>query len=153
MTVRELANFEVKACSPETDLANAAKIMWDCDCGVVPVVDGNRRVVGMVTDRDICIAAATRAARPSEIQVHDVMSPDIASCRAGDDVQSALKTMKEHRVRRLPVLDNDGRLTGIISLNDLVTRAECRSGAKVPGDLFLETLRTICAHTQQPISA
>jgi len=85
--------------------ARAAKIMWDCDCGVVPVVDEERRVVGMVTDRDICMAAATRAAKPSDIQVRDVMSRDVASCGVGDDVHVALNTMKAQRVRRLAVLD------------------------------------------------
>lgn len=153
MTVRDLANFDVKACSPDTDLASAAKIMWDGDCGVVPVVNEERSVVGMVTDRDICIAAATRAARPSDIQVRDVMSQDVASCGAGDDVHAALKTMKERRVRRLPVVDAEGRLAGIISMNDLVMRAECRSRADVSGETFLDTLRAICAHTREGVSA
>src|SRR3989337_639297 len=102
MIVKNLAAFDVKSCSPDTDLATAAKIMWDCDCGVVPVVNDERKVVGMVTDRDICIAAATRAVRPSDIQVRDVMSGDVAACGIGDDVHVALTTMKERRVRRLP---------------------------------------------------
>jgi CBS-domain-containing membrane protein len=153
MTVKDVANFDVKACSPDTDLASAAKIMWDCDCGVVPVVNEEQRVVGMVTDRDICIAAATRASRPSDVQVRDVMSGDVATCRAGDDVHAALKTMKERRVRRLPVLDAQGRLAGIISVNDLVMRAEGRSGSGLAGQEFLDTLRSICAHTREAVSA
>jgi CBS domain-containing protein len=153
MTVSDLANFDVKACSPDTDLASAAKIMWDCDCGIVPVVNEQRQVVGVVTDRDICIAAATRASRPFDIQVRDVMSSEVAACSAGDDVHSTLKKMKERRVRRLPVLDEQGRLAGIISMNDLVMRAECRSGAAVSGQAFLDTLKTICAHTREAVSA
>ena len=153
MTVRDLANFDVKICSPDTDLASAAKIMWDCDCGVVPVVDQERRLVGMVTDRDICIAAATRAAKPSDIHVRDVMSQSVASCRADDDIQSALNVMKQRRVRRLPVLDEGGRLAGIISVNDLVARAECRSGAEVSGQEFLDTFKAICAHTHEAVPA
>jgi CBS-domain-containing membrane protein len=153
MTVKDLANFDVKACSPDTDLASAAKIMWDCDCGVVPVVNDQRRVVGMVTDRDICIAAATRSSRPSDVQVRDVMSQEVASCKAGDEVHAALNTMKERRVRRLPVLDAEGRLAGIVSMNDLVMRAECRPKAEVSGDTFLDTLKAICAHTREAVSA
>jgi len=153
MTVKDLANFDVKACSPDTDLASAAKIMWDCDCGVVPVVNEERRVVGMVTDRDICIAAAARASRPSDVQVRDVMSQEVASCKARDEVHAALKTMKERRVRRLPVLDAEGHLAGIVSMNDLVMRAECRPKAEVSGDTFLDTLKTICAHTREAVSA
>ena len=153
MTVRDLANFDVKVCSPDTDLASAAKIMWDCDCGVVPVVNEERRLVGMVTDRDICIAAATRAAKPSDIQVRDVMSQSVASCRADDDVQAALSAMKQRRVRRLPVLDARGRLAGIISVNDLAMRADARSGAEVPAQAFLDTFKAICAHTREAVPA
>ena len=153
MTVRDLANFDVKACSPYTDLASAAKIMWDCDCGVVPVVNEERRVVGMVTDRDICIAAATRASRPSDVQVRHVMSEDVASCGMGDDVHAVLNTMKERRVRRLPVLDAEGRLAGIVSMNDLVMRAEYRPKADVSGEAFLGTLKAISAHTRETVSA
>jgi CBS domain-containing protein len=153
MVVREIAARDAKSLSPDADLASAAKIMWDCDCGAVPVVNEDRRVVGMVTDRDICIAAATRAAVPSSIQVRDVMSREVASCKADDDVRNALKTMKERRIRRLPVLDSDGRLSGMLSINDLVMRADTRAGAAVPGELFLDTLKAISAHTHEPVSA
>jgi CBS domain-containing protein len=153
MTVKELAAFDVKSCGPDTDLATAAKIMWDCDCGVVPVVNEERKVVGMITDRDICIAAATRAARPSDVQVEDVMSRDVAACGIGDDVHTALKIMKERKVRRLPVLNGQEQLAGILSLNDLVTRSACRSGADVSGDAFLETMKAICAHSRDAVPA
>lgn len=152
MTIEEVATFDVRACGPDSDLAGAAQIMWDCDCGVVPVIDEDRRVVGMLTDRDICIAAATRGARPSEIQVRDVMTRDVAACQAGDDVRTVLQSMRNHRVRRLPVLDGDGRLAGIVSMNDLVKYAACRAGAAVPGGAFLETMRAICEHTGQQVS-
>src|SRR5262245_43040666 len=89
MIVKEVAALNVKSCSPDTDLASAAKIMWDCDCGAVPVVNEGRIVVGILTDRDICIAAATRAAAPSQIRVPDVMSKDTAVCVVEDDVLSA----------------------------------------------------------------
>jgi CBS-domain-containing membrane protein len=153
MTVRDLTNFDVKTCGPDMDLAMAAKIMWDCDCGVVPVVDDERKILGMVTDRDICIAAATRASKASDIRVRDVMSQAIASCSAGDDVQTALSIMKQRRVRRLPVLDDRGRLAGILSINDLVMRADCRAGAVVPGTAFLDTMKAICEHTRKAVTA
>jgi CBS domain-containing protein len=153
MTVKEIAEFDVKSCRPDADLASAAKIMWDCDCGVVPVVNEERRVVGMLTDRDICIAAATRTATPAEIRVRDVMSKNTAVCVAEDDVLTVLTTMKDRRVRRLPVVDQQGRLAGIISINDVVMRTGGRSGAGVPGEAFLETLRSICAHTHTPVPA
>jgi CBS domain-containing protein len=155
MTVKELQTSDVKSCRADTDLAAAAKIMWDCDCGVVPVVDHERRVIGVITDRDICIATATRSAVPSEIRVRDVMAAgrDLHSCAPDDDVRTALGTIKRYRVRRLPVLDQQQRLVGIISMNDLVMRAECRKGAEVPGEEFLATLQAICAHSREAVRA
>jgi CBS domain-containing protein len=153
MILHDLLTSSVKSCSPDTDLAAAAKMMWDGDCGAVPVVDEDRHVVGMITDRDICIAAATRATAPSNIRARDVMSTDVHTCRSDDDVRSALKTMKEQRVRRLPVVDEQQRLVGIVSLNDLVAHAECRKGADVPGEEFLETMKAIGTHAAATIAA
>jgi CBS domain-containing protein len=153
MILQEVLTADVKACRPDTDLAAAAKMMWDGDCGVVPVVNEERRIVGMITDRDICIAAATRATAPSNIPASQVMSTEVHTCRPDDDVRAALKTMKEHRVRRLPVVDQQQRLVGIVSLNDLAARAECRKGADVPGEEFLETVKAICAHPNRATMA
>jgi len=117
------------------------------------VVNDQRNVIGMITDRDICIAAATRSATPADIRVRDVMSGEVHACALGDDVHVALKTMKEQRVRRLPVLDGQERLAGIISMNDLVMRAECRARAAVSGEEFLETLKSICASSREAVPA
>jgi CBS domain-containing protein len=153
MTVKELQTSDVRSCNGDTDLASAAKIMWDCDCGVVPVVDEERRVIGMITDRDICIATTTRSTLPSQIRVRDVMSRGpLHACTPGDDARVALGTMKQHRVRRLPVLDQQKRLVGIISMNDLVMRAEHGRGADVPDEALLETLRAICAHSGEAVT-
>ena len=81
------------------------------------------------------------------------MSGDVHACGIGDDVRTALKTMKEQRVRRLPVLDGEARLAGIISMNDLVMRAQCRAGADVPGEEFLNTLKSICTHSREAVPA
>ena len=151
MKVKDLQTSEVRACSPDNNLATAAEIMWDCDCGAVPVVDQNRTLIGMVTDRDICIAAATRAAAPADLAVRDVMSKgQVFSCRPDDDVRTAMATMAMHRVRRLPVVDRQNTLVGIISLNDLVRRAEYRTGAEVPAAELLDAMQSIFAPTQVP---
>ena len=151
MTVQEISTARVKACSPDTDLAAAAKIMWDGDCGAVPVVNDERRLVGMITDRDICIAAATRATIPADIRVRDVMTPKVHTCRPQDDVRTVLRTMKEQRVRRVPVVDEQQRLIGIVSLNDLVAHAECRKDAAVSGEQFIDTMKAICAHQTEAV--
>jgi CBS domain-containing protein len=146
MKVRDLQTSDVHSCFPDTNLAAAAQIMWECDCGVVPVVDENRNLVGMITDRDIAIAATTRSAAPADIPVRHVMSTgELYSCRPEDDVRTALTTMGEHRVRRLPVTDRQNHLVGIISLNDLVRRVDYRAGADLPGDEFIEALQAISA--------
>ena len=146
MLIRELMSANVKSCGEDTDLATVAKIMWDGDCGIVPVLSDERRVRGVITDRDICIAAATRSMRPADIRAREVMSRDVATCSEDDEVRTALGTLKDSRVRRLPVVDRQQRLVGIISMNDLVGRAEYRRGADVPGEELLETMKVISAH-------
>ena len=120
MKVRDLQTSDVHAVDPDTNLAAAAQIMWECDCGVVPVIDHDRKLVGMITDRDIAIAATTRSAAPADIPVRHVMSTgQLYSCRPDDDVRAALRTMGECRVRRLAVTDRDNHLVGIVSLGDI----------------------------------
>jgi CBS domain-containing protein len=146
MKVKELMTKDVTACTEATDLATVAKMMWDADCGIVPVVDDNRRVIGVITDRDICIAAATRALDPASIRVGEAMAKNVATCTEDADPRSALEILKERRVRRLPVVNRQDRLVGILSVSDLVTRADCRQGTVVPGEEFLNTFRAICSH-------
>jgi CBS domain-containing protein len=152
-TAKELMTANVKSCRADTDLASVAKIMWDCDCGTVPVVNEERKVIGMITDRDICIAAATRSTSPANIRVREVMSGHVQTCFSEDGVSTVLKTMKERRVRRLPVLDRQERLVGIVSISDLVARADRHSGANVPGEEFLATLKSICGHSVAAVTA
>ena len=153
MTAKDLMTSNVKSCVADADLATVAKIMWDCDCGTVPVVNEERKVIGMITDRDICIAAATRSTAPGNIRVREVMSGHVHKCFNEDDVSTVLRTMKERRVRRLPVVDRQERLVGIVSLNDLVARADRHSGANVPGEEFLATLKSICGHSKTAVPA
>ena len=150
MRVNDVMSTNVKSCTEETDLATAVKIMWDGDCGIVPVVNTERRLIGVITDRDICIAAATRSASPSDLLVRDAMAADVAKCRKTDDVRTVLATLKDRRVRRLPVVDDQERLVGRRSLNDLVAHAECRRGAELPGEELLETMKAIGAHAAVP---
>jgi CBS domain-containing protein len=144
--VKELMSTDVQSCTPETDLATVARMMWDGDCGIIPVVDDQRRVAGVITDRDICIAAATRSLDPARIRVSEAMTRDVTTCVEDADARSALQALKEHRVRRLPVVNRQDRLVGVLSINDLVRQADCRQGTGVPGEEFLETLQVICAH-------
>jgi CBS domain-containing protein len=152
MKVREIMTRDVEACAGGTDLATAAGIMWRNDCGIVPVVEEpNRKVIGLITDRDICMACSTRNLRPSEITVEEVITGEVHACTETDDVKSVLRTMAERKVRRLPVLTNHGTLVGMLSISDVArhtprTRGRA-SDAIGPADL-VNAYRSICEQLQ-----
>jgi CBS domain-containing protein len=147
MKVKDLMTKDVKSCTEDTDLATVVKMMWDADCGIVPIVDNQGRVTGVITDRDICVAAATRSLDPASITVSSAMSTHVATCSEDAESRSALDVLKERRIRRVPVVNRQNRLVGILSVNDLVTRADSRQpSGGVSGDEVLSTLRAICAH-------
>src|SRR6476659_2910184 len=120
MRVRELMSTEPRTCTAKHTASDAARTMWECDIGSLPVVDDDDVPVGMVTDRDVCMAAYQQGRPLSAIPVLDVMSPEIHTCLESDSLASAERTMRAWQVRRLPVIDDDGRLVGVLSLNDLV---------------------------------
>jgi CBS domain-containing protein len=149
MKVQDVMTSEVKSCRPETNLAAAAAVMLDYDCGVLPVVNDENKVVGMITDRDIAIAAATRARLASEIPVSEVISRKVYSSVLDEDVHAALKTMRHEKIRRLPIVNRDGMLQGILSLNDIALRAEEEKGRHHPELTYedaMSTVKAICEH-------
>jgi CBS domain-containing protein len=141
MKVREIMTSDVKACRPETNLAEAVTLMWDRDCGALPVVKSDGKVSGMITDRDICVAIVTRGQTADRIAVSDVTGGKAYTCAPDDDAVVALQTMKSQRVRRLPVVDAEGRLKGILSLNDVVTHTGAASSTEI-----VSTMASICEH-------
>jgi CBS domain-containing protein len=143
MKVRELMTADVKFCRPETTLTDAVKLMWERDCGVLPVVMSDGTVSGMITDRDACIAMTTRGQTGDRIAVRDVSAGHCYTCSPDDEVTAALHRMKAHKVRRLPVVDAAGRLNGILSLNDVLTHAGAVSHADI-----VDTMAGICEHSQ-----
>jgi len=137
MKVREIMTSDVKSCGINANLATVAEIMWKHDCGAIPVTDGGGTVVGMITDRAICIAAATRSRAEGDIQVGEVLSKPLRSCSPGDDIRSAMETMRTEQLRRLPVVEPDGRLAGIVSLHDIAMQARGRQASGVsPTDVL-----------------
>ena len=149
MKIQDMMTRNVESCGPGADLAAAAMIMWRQDCGVVPVVDAQKRVIGVLTDRDICMAVATRHRRPEELRVSDLIGRRLFTARPEDDVHVALETMRNERVRRLPVVDAEQRLVGMASINDVVLCAERATGratTNLTANDVLETLKAIGAH-------
>ena len=145
MKVRDIMTTDVKSCNSDTNLAAAASRMWEGDCGALPVVDEDGKFIGMITDRDICMAVATRPRLASDILVGEVTSGAIYVCHPTDEVQSALKTMQKERVRRLPVVNDKGILQGILSTNDIILYTEEGGDKGIHGD-FLSTQKAICEH-------
>jgi CBS domain-containing protein len=143
MRVKDIMTREPKTCTPDTTLAATANLMWEGDCGILPVVDDGE-LVGVVTDRDMYIALATRNARAAQLRVGAVATKTVATCAPEDDVHAALTTMKHARVRRLPVVGFGNTLLGILSLNDIVAAAGADTGVR--GDEVVDTLKAICAH-------
>ena len=98
MKVRDLMTSEVKACRPESDLAEVVRDMWEGDCGALPVVSDDDRVAGIITDRDICIALATRGRSADRIGVREVARDHVYTCLPDDDASAALQRMKLHKI-------------------------------------------------------
>jgi CBS domain-containing protein len=145
MKVRDVMIKDVKFCSPGLNLAAVAEILWKQGCGTLPVVEKDR-VLGVITDRDICIALGTRNTKPAETFVKDVALGKLFYCGPSDDIHSALQTMAAQKVRRLPVIDSEGNLQGILCLDDIVMLAEEKMGELTYVDV-VDTLKAICEHT------
>jgi CBS domain-containing protein len=123
MKVREVMIKNATCCGPDSTLEEASFLMQKNNCGFLPVVGDGGNVIGIVTDRDMCIALGTRNRKPSDVHVWDVMPRKLFTCMEGDDVHCALKTLREARIRRLPVIDRDGSLVGVLSIDDIVLHA------------------------------
>jgi CBS domain-containing protein len=118
MKISEVMTPDVEVAGPDDTLRMTAQMMADIDTGVLPVCDGER-LVGMVTDRDITVRAVAVGCNPETTPVREVMSQELRYCYEDDDVEAVAKKMAEWHVRRVPVLDSDKRLVGIVSLGDL----------------------------------
>lgn len=124
MKVKDVMTGTPYYCQLDTNLASATELMWTGNCGFLAVMGTNGKTVGVITDRDICIALGTRNRVPGEVTVREAMSNRLFACSPDDDVRTALQTMEEGGVRRLPVIVENGTLVGVISMDDLVLRAE-----------------------------
>jgi CBS domain-containing protein len=150
MKVRDVMTHNVKTCTSESSLADVAAILWENDCGVVPVVDHAGKVIGMVTDRDICMAVATKNRLASEIKAHELLHQEVYGCPPDAEIEEALRVMQQRSVRRIPVFDQDRNLRGILSLNDLILSAmDRRAGAgysAISYDDVMAVLKAVSEH-------
>jgi CBS domain-containing protein len=154
MKVESLLTKPARACAPTDNLHTAAEVMWSADCGCVPVTDSNQRVVGIVTDRDICMAAHMEGEPLRARTVESIMSNVVCVCAADDLVEDVARVMGEKQLRRIPVIDPDGRLVGVLSLNDLALAAvDSVNGAALNSADVGRTLAAISRHRPNSGSA
>ncbi len=144
MKVSQLMCRDVVCCSNSTSLAEPARIMWDCDVGFVPVIDPDSKALsGVVTDRDICMAAYTTGRALNDIPVRVAMQTNVFSCSEADDIDRVHTIMREQQLRRVPVVDADNHVIGVVGLNDLARHAD-RTAVGSLREMFLKTVAAVC---------
>ncbi len=144
MRVRAVMSWPVVSCEADDSLEGAARLMWESDCGALPVVDSGGKLLGILTDRDICIAALLRGCALCSIRVSEVMTKQVYACRPADTLEAVEMLMGEKQLHRLPVVDTDRTLIGLISMTDIarwLAEEKRRNGAQIR---FLRTLAQIC---------
>lgn len=156
MRIEQIMTKQVSSCSPDATLAEAAQLMWDHDCGCLPVCNGASRVAGVITDRDICMSALFKGKPLYELRVSDAMSRQLQACLASDSLADAEKAMRQARIRRLPVVDGQGSLIGMISLADLAREAARENNSpkqEITETEVGDTLAAICQPPAQQLAA
>jgi CBS domain-containing protein len=141
MRIQEIMSKPVVTCRPEDPLNTAAQLMWEHDCGAIPVTEDGQ-LVGIVTDRDICMAAYTQGKPLSEIPVAHAMATQVFSCNPEEALDAAERLMSEKQIRRVPVVNGDNRPVGILSLNDIARHGASTGRAK---GIDREVTRTLAA--------
>lgn len=156
MTSAQLMTSPVVSIQDDEHLDVAAKRLWDNDCGALAVITANGRLVGMLTDRDICMSAWSRGQRLAEISVEQAMSTQVYSVRPDQEIAVAEMMMAEHQIRRIPVVDAHERPVGILSMNDLAREAS-KQGSKLKDGFsrVTHTLAAICRprRTEKQVAA
>ena len=147
MNVARLMKNNVETCYLNDSLATAAAKMWECDIGILPVLNPERHVIGVITDRDICMATYIQGKAPVEIPVATAMSKAVFFTTPEATIREAQETMRAHKVRRLPVINTEGQLVGILSLDDIAREAEREVGhtpREVSSYEVMVTLAEVC---------
>ena len=134
MIVNEIMKTAVATCSPSDDLATATRTMHDRRCGFLPVIAPDGTIAGVVTDRDICLHAAHAPQPLAHLAVRETMSRPVFSCLPHDNLKAVIAEMAEHHVHRLPVVDEEGHLKGIVSIDDVID-APHRRGAPTAAEI------------------
>lgn len=151
-----MTTSSLKYCSPETKLHTIAKLMEQGNCSMIPVLDKQKKVIGIVTNRDLALALAKKHDEPIEkLEAEEIMSEKVYSVRADAPLSEALKEMRINKIGRLPVLDGEGKLKGVLSLNHLLSQTKTNSKLEIgqlksPEENILKTIIALSdRHTQK----
>ena len=146
MKIKHVMTKDPTCCVPSDTAQRAAKMMREEDTGVVPIIENehSRKVIGVVTDRDLCMNVVAEGRDSRTTQVHESMTTTVVSCSPQDSVDKATELMRENQIRRIPVVDEQHQLVGIVAMADMVGRADLRTTETH------ETLKTVSAPTSEP---
>lgn len=145
MKIEEIMTRSVATCRMQETLSTAAQKMWDRDCGVLPIVGDDGRLVGIITDRDICMAAWSKGRLLDAIRIEEAMSKQVFAATPDQDLDAAETLMAEKQVRRIPIVDADNKPIGILSMNDVSREVKPPKGI---GDGMARAMRTLAAICQ-----
>jgi CBS domain-containing protein len=120
MNVEQIMSRDVAVCGPEDNLESVAITMWNRNCGAIPIIDSSGKPCGMITDRDVAMASALRHKPLWDIKTREVSNERIYTCSPDEDVNQALDVMRGQKIRRLAVVDGNGRIQGILSIDDVI---------------------------------
>lgn len=143
--IQDVMTMNPDWCLPDSSATQAARIMKETNVGIVPVVDSEsgRKLVGVATDRDLCLAVVARGVHPDSVRIAEAMTSQVVTCHPDDDVRTAIDLMQENQVRRIPIVDQNGSLQGMVSTADLVQHAN------LPSAVTHETLKKVTKPTDQ----
>lgn len=156
MKVKDVMTQSAVCCGLETNVGRAVELMWNRNVGMLPVVDGDGKLIGVVTDRDICIAMGTRNRLSGELNVGEVAIGKVFTCKPNDDVHEALHEMGNHQVRRLPVVNDQGVLQGVLSMDDLILHSEVgklRGACELSSEEVASTLKKVYGLQQSIVAS
>ena len=143
MQIKDIMSQPIVSVPVDATLDQAARLMWEFDCGFVPVIDDDGRLAGVVTDRDICMAAYTQGKTLGAIPVGPAMAKAVVAVHGEELIEQAEHLMRESQIRRLPVLDGEGRPVGVVSMNDLARLASAAHKSAINREL-VDTLAATC---------
>jgi CBS domain-containing protein len=146
MKVRDVMTQPPRTCQPETPLDEASRLIEETGCGMLLVLDGRDRIAGILTDRDLAVAIGKSPEHPSNVAAGAAMTTHVYTCSPNDSLSTALERMADARIRRLPVIDKDRQVRGVISIDDIVLWGVQRRG--VTRKALVSALQSICSAHQ-----